>query len=113
MIKVYGIKTCGSVQKALKYFKDKAIDVEFCDFRATPVDQTTINQWLEKIPLATLFNTKGTKYKTLGLSSMNLDDEGKKKWLADENLLFKRPVITRNDQAVVVGFDEARYNELF
>lgn len=113
MIKVYGIKTCGSVQKALKYFKEKSIDVEFCDFRATPVDQQTINQWLEKIPLALLLNTKGTKYKTLGLSSMNLDDEGKKRWLADENLLLKRPVITSNDVAVMVGFDQDKYDQIF
>ena len=29
MITVYGIKTCGSVRNALKFFKDNNIEVEF------------------------------------------------------------------------------------
>ena len=33
MIKVYGIKTCGSVRSALKFFKDNNIEVEFFDFK--------------------------------------------------------------------------------
>ena len=33
MIKVYGIKTCGSVRNALKFFKDNNIEVEFSDFK--------------------------------------------------------------------------------
>ena len=33
MITVYGIKTCGSVRNALKFFKDNNIEVEFFDFK--------------------------------------------------------------------------------
>ena len=33
MVKVYGIKTCDSVRKALKFFKDNEIEVDFFDFK--------------------------------------------------------------------------------
>jgi Spx/MgsR family transcriptional regulator len=109
---MYGIKTCGSVKKAMKYFKDKNIDFEFVDFKATPVTETKITNWLQKVSIDILFNSKGTKYRTLKLKELNLDDNAKKEWLAKENYLIKRPVIEYKD-TVVVGFDEEIYNSTF
>ncbi len=111
-MKIYGIKTCGSVRKALKFFNDNSIKYEFIDFKKTPVGKDKIEFWLKKVSLDTLFNKKGTKYRTLKLKELNLDDEGKKEWLEKENLLIKRPVIEYNDD-VIVGFDEERYKEIF
>lgn len=111
-MKVYGIKTCGSVKKALKYFKDNDIAYEFVDFKTTPVEQNKIEYWLKKVSLDTLFNNKGTKYRTLKLKELNLSDEEKIKWLAKENLLIKRPVIEYNDE-IIVAFDEKRYDSIF
>ena len=110
MIKIYGIKNCDSVRKALKYLKNHGLDFEFIDFRETPVSETEISQWLEKSDIKTLFNTRGTTYRTLKLKELNLDDEGKKTWLAKENMLIKRPVITL-DNDVIVGYNESLYNE--
>ena len=109
---VYGIKTCGSVRKALKFFKENDIEYEFVDFKKTPVNSDKIESWLKKVSIDTLFNKKGTKYRTLKLKELNLDDEAKKEWLERENLLIKRPVIEYNDD-VIVGFDEERYKEIF
>ncbi|MDM5272666.1 arsenate reductase family protein [Sulfurovum sp. zt1-1] len=111
MIKVYGIKNCDSVRKALKYLKSHKLDVEFIDFRETPVSDTEISKWLEHSDINTLFNTRGTTYRTLKLKELNLDDQGKKEWLAKENMLIKRPVITV-DNHVIVGYNENLYNEI-
>ena len=111
-MKVYGIKTCGSVKKALKFFKDHDIAYEFVDFRKEPVGLDTINTWLKQVSLAVLFNNKGTKYRTLKLKELNLDDAQKIQWLADENMLIKRPVIEFEDQ-VIVAFDEEKYRDIF
>lgn len=111
-MKLYGIKTCGSVKKAMKYFKDKNIDFEFIDFKTTPVDIEKIQSWLAKVPMEILLNTKGTKYKTLKLKELNLDEAQKLAWLAKENLLIKRPVIEFSE-SVVVAFDEEKYNSIF
>ena len=110
MIKVYGIKNCYSVRKAIKYLKNSGIDFEFVDFRETPVTEKEVSAWLEHSDIKTLFNTRGTTYRTLKLKELNLDDEGKKEWLAKENMLIKRPVITL-DNDVIVGYNEDLYNQ--
>lgn len=110
MVKVYGIKTCDSVRKAIKYLKAHAIAYEFIDFKQTPVDASTIASWLEKSDIKTLFNTRGTTYRTLKLKALNLTDEQKQEWLAKENMLIKRPVITSNND-VLVGYNETLYKE--
>ena len=112
-MKVYGIKTCGSVKKALKFFNDRGIEYEFIDFKKTPVGCDKIDEWLKKVDIDTLFNTKGTKYRQLGLKELNLDVDGKREWLCKENLLIKRPVIELDNGEVIVGFDEKRYEEIF
>jgi len=112
MIKVYGIPTCGSVRNARKFFKEHNIEVEFIDFKKTTVGCDKVDQWLEHIEIDKLFNSKGTKYRNLGLKELNLDAEGKREWLCKENMLFKRPVVEYNDTALV-AWNEDLYKEIF
>ncbi len=112
MTTVYGIKTCGSVRNALKFFKDNNIEVDFFDFKKDSPTQEQIKGWVDKSDINILFNSKGTKYKTLQLKKLNLDDSGKFEWLCKEPMLFKRPVI-EFDGKVVVGFSEEEYKKIF
>jgi len=109
---LYGIKTCTSVRKAIKFFKDNNIEFEFIDFKKEPVGTNKIEKWLSKTTIEKLFNSRGTKYRLLKLKELNLDKDGKKEWLAKENLLIKRPVIEYKDE-VIVGFDEDEYKKVF
>ena len=111
-MKVYGIKTCGSVKKALQFLKQKDIAYEFIDLKKEQVGEEKIAQWLEHVEISKLFNSRGTKYRTLGLKELHLDDAGKKQWLAKENMLIKRPVI-EFEHRVIVGFDASEYEEVF
>ncbi len=113
MVTVYGIKTCGSVRNALKFFKEHNIEVNFVDIRKTPVDCDKISYWLEHISIDKLFNNKGTKYRNLKLKELNLDDEGKKKWLCDENMLLKRPIIEYGTNKVHVAYNIEEYEQKF
>ncbi len=108
---VYGIKTCGSVRKAVKILKEKEIDYNFFDFKKESVDEAKIREWLKKTTIDKLFNNRGTKYRTLKLKELNLDEEGKIEWLAKENMLIKRPVI-ENGEELIVGFDEDLIKDL-
>ena len=111
-MKIYGIKTCGSVRKALKFFKDNDIKYEFIDFKKEKIGLKKIDEWLEKTSLEKLLNTKGTKYRTLKLKKLNLNDDAKREWLSKENMLIKRPVIEHNGD-ITVAFDENLYKKLF
>ena len=108
---IYGIKTCGSVKKATKFMDEHGISYDFVDFKKEHVGCERIEKWLGKVSIDKLFNNKGTKYRTLGLKELNLDDEGKKEWLCKENMLIKRPVIEYGEDEVAVAFDEELFSK--
>jgi len=112
MIKIYGIKNCDSVKKAIKYMKSHNLSYTFIDFRESPIGADTIAYWLTKVSIEKLFNTRGTNYRTLKLKELNLDDTGKEAWLIKENILIKRPVIEYKD-SVIVAYNEEIYDALF
>jgi arsenate reductase (glutaredoxin) len=112
MIKIYGIKNCDSVKKAFSFFKKNNIEYQFHDFKTEPAGCDKVSLWLEKSDIKSLFNSRSTTYRTLKLKEMNLTSDEQKKWLCDENLLIKRPVIEHKD-AIVVGFNEENYKGVF
>lgn len=111
-MKLYGIPTCGSVRKARKFFKENEINIDFVDFKKTSIECDRVDVWIKSAGLDTLFNKRGTKYRTLKLKDLDLDELGKREWLCKENMLFKRPVIEFNGD-VIVGFDEEKYKNIF
>jgi Spx/MgsR family transcriptional regulator len=112
-MKVYGIKSCGSVKKAIALLKSKDIEYELVDFKKEQVAEEKIDYWLKSVSIDKLFNNRGTKYRTLKLKELNLDENGKREWLIKENMLIKRPVIECDDGEIIVGYDEEYYNSKF
>ena len=112
MFKVYGIKTWSSVRKALSFFKENNIEVEFKDTRKEAPTSDSIRFWVEKAGIDLVFNSRGTKYRSLGLKELNLDESGKIEWLEKEPMLLKRPIVETSEK-VLVGFKEDEYKETF
>lgn len=112
MTHIYGIKSCGSVQKALRFLDTHAIEYTFHDFKTSPVSREKIEAWAQQSPLSVLLNTKGTTYRTLELKNRDLDDTDKIEWMSQYNLLIKRPVIEYKD-TLIVGYDESHYQGIF
>lgn len=112
MVHVYGIKSCGSVKKALQFLDTHAIAYAFHDFKTSPVSGDKIQEWADKVGLSVLLNTKGTTYRTLNLKSLSLDNHDKIEWMSNHNLLIKRPVI-ETDGKVIVGYDQSQYEGNF
>lgn len=112
MFKVYGIKTWSSVRKALSFFKEHNIEVEFIDTKKETPSSDSIRTWVEKAGIDLVFNSRGTKYRSLGLKELNLDEQGKIQWLEKEPMLLKRPIVQTTDN-VLVGFKEDEYKETF
>jgi len=112
MIKVYGIKNCDSVKKALKFFKENDLEFELFDFKKQELACQKIDEWLKQTDIKTLFNARSTTYRNLKLKELDLDEKGQKEWLCKENLLIKRPIIEYNE-SILVGFNEKIYQRSF
>lgn len=112
MIKVYGIKNCDSVKKALKFFKNNNLEFELYDFKTQELPCQKIDEWLTQTDIKTLFNARSTTYRNLKLKELDLNENEQAQWLCKENLLIKRPVVEYED-TILVGFNEEIYQRSF
>lgn len=110
MVKVYGIKNCGSVKKALNFLESYGISYEFVDFKTTPPTSKDLEFWLQFVGIEVLLNKKGTTYRRLGLKNLELTLAEIKEWLIKEPMLIKRPVVEAKN-SVIVGFDIESYKQ--
>lgn len=112
MITIYGIKTCDTVRKALKWAEEQGIEHEFHDFRKNPVVETVIKKWEEAVGRDKLINKKGTTYRKLSESDKEiLAGQSPYALLSAQPTIMKRPVFEGEDQ-ILVGFTETEKSAL-
>ncbi len=103
-IQVYGIPNCGSCKKAIAWLKDHNIEYEFINTKDNPPDKTTITNWVKALGSKPMRNTSGKSYRALGEERNTFSDQ---QWIdafTSDAMLLKRPLFTKNNQAVLVGF---------
>ena len=112
MIKVYGIKNCDTVRKALKWLEENNVNFEFQDFRKDPVEVGEIQRWDEAVGRDKLVNKRGTTYRKLTDSEKSvLEGDAPYGMLSENPTLMKRPVFD-DGAGVMVGFTETEKQAL-
>ena len=107
MAKLYGIKNCDTVRKALKWFDAQGVEIGYHDFRDDGVEVLPIEAWADKVGLDKLINKRSTSYRGLTDEQKALTDSSDiVKLLKEHPTLIKRPVIEYED-GVTVGFAKA------
>lgn len=110
---VFGIPNCDTVKKARVFLDKNGIDYTFHDFRADPVSETQLQQWVDEIGLENLVNKRSTTYRQL--SDNDKTNSQPAHWIAlikAQPTLMKRPVLQHNG-TITTGFKESTYQELF
>lgn len=107
-IEVWGIPSCGTTRKAVKFLEGEGITVDYRNVRETAVPKTLIREMLKVVDSPRkVFNTSGGSYKEGGwkdkVAGMTKDDIVNA--LVADPMLIKRPVV-RSPKGMVVGFDE-------
>lgn len=105
MLLVIGIKNCNTIQKTLKWLEEKNIKFIFRDVKKDPLSDEELHDIVRKLSLETVINKRGTKWRSLGVSDKNLNDQDLFNLLAENQTMIKRPVILL-DESVLIGFDE-------
>ena len=103
-IRVYGIPNCGTCKKAIAWLQDNNIEYEFINTKDHPPDQEMITGWVAALGSKPMRNTSGKSYRALGDVRNSFTDE---QWIdafSQDAMLLKRPLFTKDNQAVLVGF---------
>jgi arsenate reductase (glutaredoxin) len=108
MIHIYGIPSCDTVQKAIKWLNTKEIRYQFHNFKEEGVTKETLTLWLRHFPTDKLINTKSATWRGL------TDDEkasisSKPKAISimmKNSPVIKRPVWDFGDGVFFLGWDE-------
>lgn len=116
MIKVYGIKTCGSFKKGVNYFKENNIEITIFDLKENVPSKEEIKKYhkLSGLNIKKFFNTSGKVYRDLDMKNKYkyMGNEDIYKLLSQNGMLIKRPLVIFED-VVLVGFNKDLYDEIF
>jgi arsenate reductase (glutaredoxin) len=111
-MKVYGIKNCSTVKKALDWLSKNNIEYEFHDYKKLGISPAKLQQWSDRIGWELLLNKKGTTWKMLEPEAQKsiTDRNSAFKLMIEKTSVIRRPIIESGD-GVLLGFDETKYAE--
>lgn len=116
-ITLYGIKTCGSVKKAITLLDKHSIPFHFIDLKTTTPNKEQLKSWIESKGIKVVLNSKGTTYKNLKkegkITESILDSHIQEQidMLFATPMLLKRPIIT-SAKHLIIGYNESEILEL-
>lgn len=115
VLKVYAHAGCDACRKALKFLRAQGAAYEVIPIREQPPTRVELRRMLAVYggDVRRLFNTSGTDYRALGLSTQlpGLSTDDALKLLTTNGNLVKRPFVVTAD-AGAVGFKEAEWQRL-
>ncbi|MGO1118689.1 arsenate reductase [Rhodovibrionaceae bacterium A322] len=113
MITLYGIKSCDTCRKALKWLAAEGLDHSYHDLRADGLEEALVADWLAALGWEKLLNKSSTTWRQLDPADKEgLDDSKALTLLMAHPTLIKRPVFVRPGKVPLVGFRDAQKAEL-
>jgi len=115
MITVYGIKNCNTVKSALDWLKSHQVAYDFHDYKTKGIDEQRLRQWEKQVGWEKLVNKRGTTWRQLDESTQQSvkDAASAIQLMIEKTSVIKRPLIERDGQVIVLGFDGDEYAEAF
>lgn len=108
-IRVYGIKNCDTMKKALNWLSENAVEHEFIDYKKAGVAEANLPDWAARAGWEKLLNTRGLMWKKLSEEERaNVDEAKALKLMAQYPSLIKRPVLDAGSK-LLVGFTPENY----
>jgi arsenate reductase (glutaredoxin) len=105
VITVYGIKSCDTCRKALKWLDEEGIGHRFHDLREDGLDSLMIADWIGALGWQALLNTRSTTWRGLDEAEKADPDEAKAAALMLAHpTLVKRPVFDLGGGRYAFGF---------
>ncbi len=92
-IQIFGTADSRATQAALRFFKERRVNVVYVDLRRKPIAPGELKRFVEKLGAAALLDTESKRYKDLGLGYMRLDPDQIVSRLLADNSLLRLPLV--------------------
>lgn len=103
-IQVYGIPTCSTCRKALKWLKEEGVSHTWHNTRENRPSRGDITQWVTELGFGPLRNTSGGSYRALGEDKKVWGDKNWIEAFSADPMLLKRPIFVKDGKAILTGF---------
>jgi len=108
---VFGRDDSAATRAALRYFKERRVEVQFSDLRRRPMAAGELRRFVDRLGAAALADRDGKAWRDAGLGNLRMTDaELGERLLADQRLL--RLPLVRQAHAFAAGPDEAAWREI-
>ena len=104
-VQIFGVKNDADTRKALRFFKERRIDVHFVDFKVRGPSKGELRRFTQKLGGEAIIDRASKRFKALGLHAAHYGDD---RWLeiaVDEPLILRLPLV-RNRNEITVGLAE-------
>ncbi len=114
MTKLYGIKNCDTVKKAMNWLAENQVEYQFHDYKKDGVDAVKLAEFVKKFGWEKLLNRKGTTWRQLSAQEQNniTSDQAALNLMQEKPSIIKRPIIDLGGKQLI-GFDVAEYEAAF
>ena len=109
-VQMFGLVDSRPTQAALRFFKERRVNVTFVDLRRKAIAVGELRRFVERRGAAALLDIDGRQYKDLGLAYMRLDDDEIVARLLANNGLLRLPLV-RLGNAFSAGPSEAVWKD--
>ena len=112
LVKIYGIKNCDTMKKALNWLDENGIAYDFFNYKKQGADEQVVRAAIAQHGWDTVINRRGTSWRQLPDEQKEaMDEETAVKAALENPSLIKRPLMMIGDETFL-GFDKAEYEEL-
>lgn len=113
-MKLYGIPNCNTVKKAQDWLKENNVPFEFHNFKKEGISAEKLTEWFDTFGWEQVINKNGLTFKKLSKeeqAAINSPDKAIA-YLMQNTSAIKRPIVEKNDKALLLGFNEDNYKAL-
>lgn len=109
-VQVFGVKNDPDTRKALRFFKERRVNVHFMDFKQRSPSKGELKRFFDRFGEEKLLDRGSKRFESLGLQAAYYGDE---RWLeiaCDEPLILRMPLV-RSGSRLTLGHDESSWKE--
>lgn len=103
-IQIFGTNKCFDTKKALRYFKERNVKVQFVDLKIKGLSKGEYRSVSQAVGGMEAMINQGTKDKDTLVLLRNLVDEDKEEKLLENQHLLKTPIV-RNGKQATIGYE--------